>query len=103
MAGEVLSLSESVYGTGAETAGASASTSMFGSMLGYVGLAYGLYSMISSGFAYAEQKKQQAKLAKQQKQQANLLREKIKADNANLYSSAVSSVAQQGAPMGAVY
>lgn len=102
MAGEALatgSLNEAVYGSGAGATGAS----MFGSMLGYVGLAYGLYSMISSGFAYAEQKKQQAKLAKAQKEQANLLREKIKADNTNLYSSAISSVAQTSGAMGAVY
>lgn len=103
MAGEALSLSETVYGTGAETAGAASSMSMFSSMLGYVGLAYGLYSMISSGFAAAEQKREQTKLAKKQGEQARLLWQKMKADNESLYSTAMSSVAQKSAPMGAVY
>lgn len=102
MAGEAFaagSLNEAVYGSGAGMAG----TSMFSSMLGYVGLAYGLYSMISSGFAAAEQNRQQGKLMKKQREQARLLHEKIKADNASLYSSAMSSVSQTSAAMGAVY
>lgn len=102
MAGEALatgSLNEVVYGSGAGATGAS----MFSSMLGYVGLAYGIYSMISSGFAAAEQNRQQGRLMKKQREQAQLLHEKIKADNASLYSSAMSSVSQTSAAMGAVY
>lgn len=64
--------------------------SLFGSLLGGWGSA-------------RKQKDQQRKLAKQQIEQANILRQKIRADNAGLYSSVQSSIAQTSGAMGAVY
>lgn len=91
-------------GTNMVSAGTTMSgASMFSSMLGYVGLAYSLYNMISSGFAAAKQNREQERLAKAQIEQSNLLREKIKADNAGLYSSAQSAIAQRSGTMGAIY
>lgn len=84
-------------------AGAAVGTSLFSSVLGIAGLgmmAFNLFNTISS---QREQRKQQEKLAKAQIEQSNLLREKIKADNAGLYSSAQSVIAQRSGAMGAVY
>lgn len=64
--------------------------SLFGSLLGGWG-------------SQRKQKAQQRKLAEQQIEQANILRQKIKADNAGLYSAVQSSVAQTSGAMGAVY
>lgn len=85
------------------TAVASTGSSMFGSLLGWVGLGYTAFSLFNSWGAYREQKKQQKALAEQQIKQSNLLREKIKADNAGLYSAVQSSTAQTAGAMGAVY
>lgn len=90
------SLSAAVYGT-------EAGASMFSSLMPVVGLAYLGYSIFSSVKAQKEQKKQQRALAKAQIEQANLLREKIKADSANLYSAVQSSTAMTSGAMGAVY
>lgn len=89
----------SLIGTGIGTAigwyfggpiGGAVVGSLFGSLLG------GMSSV-------REQRKQQERLAKAQIDQSNLLREKIKADNAALYSSAQSAIAQRSGAMGAVY
>lgn len=96
---EAESLSEVVYGSGS----AAGAGSMFSSLLPYVGFASLMYNMISSGYAQAEQNKQQRKLAKAQAEQANLLLEKVKADKAELYSAARSAVTQTSGAMGAVY
>jgi hypothetical protein len=93
---------EAIAATEAGTATA-AGSSMFGSLLGWVGLGYTAFSLFNSWGAYREQKKQQRALAEQQIKQSNLLREKIKADNAGLYSAVQSSTAQTAGAMGAVY
>lgn len=63
-----------------------------------------LFGSLLGGFGSArKQKAQQRQLAEQQIEQANLLRQKIKADNAGLYSAVQSSVAQTSGAMGAVY
>lgn len=64
--------------------------SLFGSLLGGFG-------------SQRKQKAQQRALAEQQMEQARILRQKIKADNAGLYSAVQSSVAQTSGAMGAVY
>jgi CHASE1-domain containing sensor protein len=95
-----------LYSEGASMADAGTTmsgASMFSSMLGYVGLAYSLYNVISSGYAAAKQNREQARLAREQTKQAELLRQKIKADNAGLYSAAMSSTALRSGAMGAVY
>lgn len=93
----VESLSAAVYG--AETAGAS----MFSSLLPIVGIGMTAFNILTSWNSYREQKKQQQQLAQAQIKQSNLLREKIKADSADLFSSVKSSVAQTSGAMGAVY
>lgn len=82
---------------------AAGAASMFSSLLPFVGAGLMAYSMFTSAKAAKEQKKQQRALADAQIKQANLLREKIKADNAGLYSSVQSSISQKSGPMGAVY
>jgi hypothetical protein len=93
------------------------SSSMFGTLLGagigflvpgggLLGAAIGgslLGGLFGSFGSQREQTKQQERLAKAQIEQSNLLREKIKADNAGLYSSAQSAIAQRSGTMGAIY
>jgi CHASE1-domain containing sensor protein len=93
------------------------SSSMFGTLLGagigflvpgggLLGAAIGgslLGGLFGSFGSQREQTKQQERLAKAQIEQSNLLREKIKADNAGLYSSAQSVIAQRSGTMGAIY
>lgn len=93
------SLNNAVYGSAA----GAATGSMFSSLLGWAGLAYGIYSIFSSISAEKEQKKQQAKLAEEQAKQARILHDKVKADSADLYSTAVSSISQTSGAMGAIY
>lgn len=90
---------------------------MFGTLLGagigflvpgggLLGAAIGgslLGGLFGSFGSQREQTKQQERLAKAQIEQSNLLREKIKADNAGLYSSAQSAIAQRSGTMGAIY
>lgn len=94
-------------GTAAGSSAAMSGASMFGSMVSTAMPYIAIASMIYSGFEAAEAKReqlhQQYKLAKQQEKQQNLIYEKIKADNANLYSAARSAVAQTTGAMGAVY
>lgn len=96
----VESLSEVVYGS---TAG----TSMFGSMLSsatpYIAIASMIYGGIESQRAHREQIHQQEKLTKAQLAQSELIREKIKADNAELFSAARSAAIQTSGSMGAIY
>lgn len=93
------------------------SSSMFGTLLGTgiglaipgVGLLGGavlgsvMGGLFGSFGSRKEQQREQAKLQVAQMKQANLLREKIQADNANLFSSVQSSVAQTSGAMGAIY
>jgi len=93
------------------------STSMFGTLLGVgIGalvpgggvLAAALGGMLGGQLfgmfgSSADQRKEQRRLEKAQIKQANLLNEKIKADNANLYSSVQSATSQTSGAMGAVY
>lgn len=49
------------------------------------------------------EKEEREKYLSMQQKQANILREKIKADNAGLYSAVQSSVTQTSGAMGAIY
>lgn len=91
------------------------SSSMFGTLLG-TGIGWAVAGPIGGAVlgsvmgglfgsfgSRKEQQREQAKLQAAQMKQANLLREKIQADNANLFSSVQSSVAQTSGAMGAIY
>jgi hypothetical protein len=93
------------------------SSSMFGTLLGVgigamipgaglLGMALGgLFGQSIGGMFGAShaQKKEQERLRKAQYEQAELLREKAKADSAELFSSVQSATAQTSGAMGAIY
>lgn len=88
---------------------------LFGTILGtavggYVGGPMGAAiggSLLGGAFGSwggaAEREKQQKKLFEQQKRQSDILRQKIKADTAELNSAVRSAVVQTSGAMGAVY
>lgn len=90
------------------------SSSMFGTLLGMgigamipgVGLVLGgmLGGSLGGMFGSSrQQKKEQEKLRRAQSQQAEILREKAKADSAELFSSVQSAISQTSGAMGAIY
>lgn len=60
-------------------------------------------NFIGSIFRSRREKKEREKYLQLQKRQEDILRERIKADNAGLYSAVQSSLAQTSGAMGAVY